>query len=176
MITAAAIEASVSDALLAESSSYAALLESPANSRSYTCCAPGCVRKAYANGVCNVHHMRQRNGQAASAPIRNRKNGTACLDCGKVPDAKGGWFRCMKHYRLRRRRLIKQVLIEIFGGQCAKCSGKFPQEAFDFHHLGSKTDSPSYLIVNGGIGAMAAELSGCLLLCANCHRTEHAHE
>jgi hypothetical protein len=46
--------------------------------------------------------------------------------------------------------------------------------AMDFHHTGNKGGSISILLQNASVKQIAAEASGCELLCANCHRIRHA--
>lgn len=80
--------------------------------------------------------------------------------------------------------VIKAKMVQLKGGKCVKCglvcSDDWPSCCFDFHHTDRsvKEQSISNLIVtvNNGSreGALMQELEKCELLCANCHRKEHA--
>lgn len=107
------------------------------------------------------------------APFKHRQTGAACHECDSPVDSKGGWGLCKSHYRAKRQAAIKRHLVDAMGGACSKCGGVFPLCVYDFHHLGEKDDSISYLIANGSLEALEAEAAKCVLLCANCHRMEH---
>lgn len=166
----------IRSALLAASTEAASIFEPPANSRAYGCGADGCTRPAYAKGLCNAHYIRQRAGRALDQPVRARKREGLCATCGKASGAKGGWGLCQTHYRAKRNAAIKDAVIRHFGGKCQRCKKAYPRTVFDLHHLSGKTESPSSLLQNSNPEAIARELSLCLLLCANCHRIEHANE
>jgi hypothetical protein len=143
------------------------------NCRSYACGIAGCASAAYARGLCNAHYLRVRKGRDMALPVRNRKRGVACIDCGAATDAKGGFGRCAKHYRIRRRLLLKSAAVAFHGGTCRRCGQTHASRVFDFHHTGEKTGSPSDMFGRSSLAAIAAELTACELLCANCHRMEH---
>lgn len=109
-----------------------------------------------------------------SAPLQART--FVCIDCGDFLNSKGGWMRCSKHFKLARQRTIKEALVDAMGGCCQKCKGVFNLAAYDFHHIGKKEADPSHLIANASVEKIAQEIKKCVLLCANCHRTEHAKE
>ncbi len=148
----------------------------PPNSRAYSCSHEMCSRAAYAGGLCNGHYLRRRDGRDMDAPFLNRKAGISCSDCGRPLNGKGAWHLCRPHYRRRRAAVIKGALVAALGGKCAHCEGVFPLPAFDFHHTGSKDGPVSELIANAPVADVCAEVSKCILLCANCHRIEHADE
>lgn len=168
----------VERALLLESTAAAAVHSPPVNARAYRCSVAGCARPAYALGFCNAHYIRHRKGKDMTAPVRARKRDGACSECGKLCGPKGGWGLCPAHYRLRRRAVIKRALVEAMGGSCQKCGGKFHTAAYDFHHFNprNKRGAPSQLLADAAVEAIAAEVASCVLLCANCHRVEHANE
>lgn len=90
------------------------------------------------------------------------------------------------------RRWIRQQ--KILGGGCCRCGERDP-DCLDFHHvdpkvkrftIGTGTLSPSdrkrrgdaadYLTcLPAGLGDLRGEIAKCILICANCHRTLHAH-
>lgn len=71
----------------------------------------------------------------------------------------------------RRRRRIKQQLVEEAGGRCAICGYARSPAALVFHHL-DPTQKRFHLARNGYTRSLARareEAGKCLLLCANCH-------
>ncbi len=165
--------AALESAALARSHAAASIFVSPANSRKYSCQAPGCVRPAYAKGWCNAHYIRARKGLPMAAPVRARKREDACASCGEQTGAKGGWGLCQRHYKQARYETLKDAAIAAFGAKCGHCGGSFHRAVFDFHHRGDKLGSPSEMFLNKSLSALARELAKCILLCANCHRLEH---
>lgn len=145
----------------------------PENSRAYGCAGAGCTRAAVSKGLCNAHYLRSRTGRPMDEPLTIRKRDDACAECGKETGGKGGWGLCPTHYKKRRSDTIKDAAVAAMGGSCAKCGGVFHRSVFDFHHVGDKAESPSYLLANASPEEIADELSKCVLLCANCHRMEH---
>ena len=137
-----------------------------------SCIENNCPNNALAKGLCNAHYLRSRKGLDMSTPVQVQTS--ACIDCGKPLNSKGGWMRCAKHFKLVRQRTIKESLVDAMGGCCQKCKGVFSLEAYDFHHTGKKESDPSHIIGNASIQKIAEEIEKCVLLCANCHRTEHA--
>lgn len=163
-------------AIYEESGRHAVAVYTPDNSRAYDCAIKNCNNKAYAKGLCNAHYVRQRNGVDMSFPVRNRKRGVGCIDCGAACNSKGGSMRCAAHYRRRRALILKTTAVSALGGKCARCAGTFPQAVFDFHHLRDKHFTIGAEILNKSIKVLAEELAKCELLCANCHRIEHNRE
>jgi hypothetical protein len=143
--------------------------------RNYKCSVEECSRNGYAKGLCFVHYGRNRKGLNINSAIRNKKRGAICIDCGKILNKKSGWGRCSNHYRKFRLHLIKKIIVQFFGGKCAKCLQNFPDCVFDFHHLDKniKEESPAKMMNTNSTEKIAQELSKCILLCANCHRKEH---
>ncbi len=72
---------------------------------------------------------------------------------------------------VRRRRKVKQVLVEEAGGVCARCGYSRCMAALEFHHLvpSEKSFSLSHRGVARSLEKARAEASKCVLLCANCH-------
>jgi hypothetical protein len=137
-----------------------------------SCSIGGCPNNAIAKGYCNAHYIRHKRGLSLVKPVQAQHKET-CLECSNLIGGKGGWGRCSKHYKALRQRTIKTALIKALGGQCNKCQGVFPVSVYDFHHAEEKNESPSFLIANKSLDAIADEISKCILLCANCHRIEH---
>ena len=85
-----------------------------------------------------------------------------------------GYYRCLACRSaaiVKRRRTVKQILVEEAGGACRICGyDRFPA-ALQFHHLDptEKAFSLSRRGVTIALDAARAEASKCALLCANCH-------
>lgn len=79
-----------------------------------------------------------------------------------------------------RRDEYKKLALNMLGGRCAKCdiapSDKWPLACFDFHHKQNKRFFISRLLhaKRSRSEELRKELEGCIVLCANCHRAEHA--
>ena len=71
----------------------------------------------------------------------------------------------------RRRRTIKQVLVEEAGGACVLCGYARSLAGLHFHHL--DPDSKSFGLSREGVtrslAAARREAAKCVLLCSNCH-------
>lgn len=139
-----------------------------------TCLVENCPHDVVAKGFCNAHYLRSKKGRDMLQPVQAYAGNNGCVDCGKPLDSKGGWMRCVRHFKIARQQTIKDALVDALGGCCSSCGGIFPSAVYDFHHTGAKDADPSALIANGSIERIAKELERCVLLCANCHRIEHA--
>jgi transposase len=85
-----------------------------------------------------------------------------------------GYYRC-KRCRMervsRRRRKIKLMLVAEAGGRCVLCGYDRCVAALHFHHV-DPTTKRFHLSMQGAtrsVAAARAEMSKCVLLCANCH-------
>ena len=134
MIDPLIIEKEIWKALYEESSKHVKKIFNK-NSRNYKCSVNNCDRLAYAKGLCNAHYIRSIKSKNMSIPIRNRHRGLYCIECGKKITEKGGWDRCERHYKNKRRNIIKNICVNIMGGKCQKCEGKYPLPVYDFHHI-----------------------------------------
>ena len=78
----------------------------------------------------------------------------------------------------KRRRKLKEMVIEYKGGKCAICGYKKCIAAFDLHHINGSTKE--FGLSQRGLTRswekIKAEADKCILLCANCHREEHAKQ
>ena len=174
MLTKAQIQDHL-ESVLKREAAKAYVVSDGKNVRDYNCSVFLCEGKAYAKGLCNAHYIRSRCGGDMSLPIRARHHGKTCSICSSAAGGAGGWGLCKKHYRSKRRNLIRGESVKLMGGKCSHCGGVFPDAAFDFHHLNSseKESNPSDMIEANSIERISSELSKCILLCANCHRIEH---
>ncbi|HTA36256.1 MAG TPA: helix-turn-helix domain-containing protein, partial [Solirubrobacteraceae bacterium] len=85
-----------------------------------------------------------------------------------------GGFRCTKCRSdavSRRRRRVKEILVEEAGGACRLCGYARCLAALEFHHVApsDKQFSLSQRGVARSIERARAEAGKCVLLCANCH-------
>jgi transposase len=78
---------------------------------------------------------------------------------------------CRSEAVVRRRRKVKQTLVEEAGGGCVGCGYSRCTAALEFHHLvpSEKSFSLSHRGVARSLEKARAEASKCMLLCANCH-------
>ena len=80
-------------------------------------------------------------------------------------------LRCRSEAVSRRRRRIKQVLVEEAGGGCAICGYDRSVAALHFHHLDPATKSFAVGLdgVARSLERAREEMRKCVLLCSNCH-------
>jgi len=86
----------------------------------------------------------------------------------------GGRYRCLKcraSHVMRRRRRVKEILVEEAGGRCEICGYSRFVGALEFHHLDptAKAFSLAQAGVTRSIARARAEAGKCVLLCSNCH-------
>jgi Homeodomain-like domain len=111
---------------------------------------PGTNGPALLEGICDVH---------------------GATTFGRRTD---GYYRCLSCRAdavVKRRRTVKQILVEEAGGACRICGyDRFPA-ALQFHHVdpAQKAFSLSHRGVTIALDAARAEAAKCVLLCANCH-------
>jgi transcription elongation factor Elf1 len=75
----------------------------------------------------------------------------------------------------KRRRRIKELVIEYKGGQCIVCGYNKSSAALELHHL-DEANKKFGLSMNGMTRSWEktkAEADKCILVCANCHREIH---
>ena len=79
--------------------------------------------------------------------------------------------KCRSEAVARRRQKVKQILVEEAGGRCELCGYGMCVRALEFHHRDPSLKS--FGIARAGvtrsIEKVRAEVSKCILLCANCH-------
>jgi len=74
----------------------------------------------------------------------------------------------------KRRKKIKLMAVAYKGGKCERCGYDKCVDALDFHHKGGKDFSISDKGYTRSWEKVKEEIDKCELLCANCHREEHA--
>lgn len=89
-----------------------------------------------------------------------------------------GYYRCTKcrsEAVSRKRRKIKEDLVEYKGGKCEVCGYDKCIAALEFHHR-DFTEKDFNLSKKGythGLEKAKKEVDKCILICANCHREIH---
>lgn len=86
------------------------------------------------------------------------------------------WYEARKKKRTETRREKKTEWVKKFGSVCNRCKQSFPDYIFEFHHTDPETKetTPSQLFMFSDT-KIAEELSKCIMVCSNCHKTIH-HE
>ena len=93
------------------------------------------------------------------------------------PSKAGKGYRCRRcrvEHVTRKRRQLKQKLVEHLGGRCSQCGYARCLEALHFHHVDGKDEEISRLIGSYRSTAVWEEVDRCVLLCANCHAEHHS--
>jgi len=165
-----ALKRIIDDALLKENHKYLSA-HIPKNK----CSVDNCFLESLSHNLCNAHYIRKRKNRDLNILVRNRSIGKNCIDCNKPISKKGGFNRCVSHYKQRRLKIIKESIIEWFGGSCQKCKKSYPYYVYDFHHKdkSQKDFSPGLALATRSTETISKELIKCELLCSNCHREVH---
>lgn len=81
-----------------------------------------------------------------------------------------------KYYVVKKRRDIKKRIVDYKGGQCESCGYIGHPAVYDLHHKDplAKDFSISRFGHSRSWSRVKSEIEKCILLCANCHREEHA--
>jgi hypothetical protein len=133
--------------------------------------------------VSTVRHWLRRHGMEtvrARRPLTFTADGGTMGDCrhhGRtrfVRRSSDGYYRCAKcrsEHVARRRRKVKDILVEEAGGSCRLCGYDRYAGALEFHHLDSakKSFSLGHKGVTRSLELAREEARKCILLCANCH-------
>ena len=100
-----------------------------------------------------------------------------CEICEK--ETKGRGKVCMSCYTNTRRYRMKSKMIDYKGGKCKKCDdGDLDISCYDFHHIDPNQKEFNLSGLNSAKMSwdkVKEELDKCVLLCSNCHRTEHSN-
>jgi len=76
----------------------------------------------------------------------------------------------------KRRKRIKEMVVQYKGGQCEICGYKKCFDVLELHHQDPSTKE--FGLGMGGLtrswSRVKAEADKCIMLCANCHREVHA--
>jgi hypothetical protein len=87
------------------------------------------------------------------------------------PDGRSKCARCNAEAVAKRRRRVKEILIEEAGGECRLCGYRRHPRGLQFHHLDPATKSfgLSGKGFTRSLDKARREAAKCVLLCANCH-------
>jgi transposase len=79
--------------------------------------------------------------------------------------------KCRAEAVSRRRRKVKEILVNEAGGKCVICGYARHSAALQFHHVDPATKSFGLGVrgITRSIGRLREEAAKCVLLCANCH-------
>jgi predicted transcriptional regulator len=85
---------------------------------------------------------------------------------------------CSNLYHSERVKKIKLKMIAFKGSNCEHCNLSIDEShyaVFEFHHKNPETKDPNFKKIKyQKWSVIEKELDKCVLLCANCHRVEHA--
>lgn len=102
----------------------------------------------------------------------------SCKKCVAENTAK--WHQENKEKRQRdatmRKQLGKIKAVVHFGDRCNKCGDSYPVCCYEFHHINGEKDGNPSKYFGLKEERMFAELEKCVMLCSNCHKTEHFGE
>jgi hypothetical protein len=125
------------------------------------------------------HGLRTRGRTRRADRLRSndvREREQTCETHGRTTfclDARGSWrcLCCRSEAVARRRRRVKQMLVDEAGGECVICGYKRCPRALHFHHLDPETKR--FGLGQGGwsrgIKVLREEARKCVPLCSNCH-------
>jgi hypothetical protein len=111
------------------------------------------------------------------------KRHARCKTC--TAELSGAWYEENKEHHVQNVRentkkakdLAREFIYQyLLIHPCTNCGEKDPA-VLEFHHVGEKDKEIGRMIAQGyGVEALAAEISRCVVLCANCHRRLTAEE
>jgi hypothetical protein len=104
-----------------------------------------------------------------------------CRQCGTTDVSKFYKYRlklcisCDNMRVLNKQRVMRDRMRTYLGGKCSKCGYNICNAALEVHHLDPSKKDPTFHSGSGwSWSRVEKELQGCILLCSNCHREEHA--
>lgn len=99
-----------------------------------------------------------------------------CRQCRKISDYnhyQRNKIQCYGRVAKRRMEIAAWFRSIKKSSYCLDCGNSDPW-VLDFHHLSKKSKDISTMVCQGySIKAIEAEMSKCIVLCANCHRKRH---
>lgn len=125
------------------------------------------------------HGLRTLNGVGRRPLVKGRKLPMTTGSCPRhgttdfVLEGRGSYRckRCRTEAVARRRRKVKEILVQEFGGRCAVCGYDRCVAALQFHHLDPslKSFGLAQRGITRSIREVRREARKCLLVCSNCH-------
>jgi transposase len=130
----------------------------------------------YGLRTCRSAGSRPREASLAAREAGLSEVALLCPRHGQVQhvlDGRGS-FRCRlcrQEAVVRRRRRVKQILVDEAGGRCRLCGYDRSIVALEFHHLdpAEKQFGLAQRGMGRSIARLRAEARKCVLLCSNCH-------
>jgi hypothetical protein len=115
------------------------------------------VHAAVESGATEIVRRCRRHGETEFALVGSEKRPRCKL--------------CRSEAVARRRRKVKQILVEEAGGRCVLCGYSQCLDALEFHHRDPKKKEFGVAArgITRSIEAVRAEAAKCVLLCSNCH-------
>ena len=108
----------------------------------------------------NINYKCCRCGEVDPSKFYGNKK-TICSKCHNQYCKKNGWER-------------KQQALIFMGGKCQRCGYSAYAGSLDFHHVDPTLKDPRWRYMRGwSWSKIESHLSGCVLLCSNCHREFH---
>jgi transposase len=148
----------------------------------------GAIAERLGVSISTVRHWLAKYGLETRAIRRRHKRAQAAISNGQTSFiaecSRHGWTqfvvykggrsrcrRCGSEAVVRRRRRVKEILMQEAGGKCQLCGYDRFRGALEFHHLDPerKEFAISRRGITRGIAEVRAEARKCVLLCANCH-------
>lgn len=137
---------------------------------------PSTVRKWLRTYGLETRHMRVLREAAEARERGETRVARTCSVHGQTEfriDNRGSYrcVRCNSDRVMARRRMIKEILIEEFGGECVLCGYAGCVRALGFHHRdpADKRFGIAYRGVTRSLERARQEAAKCVLLCSNCH-------
>lgn len=102
-----------------------------------------------------------------------------CNTCGQTDPVEfyqGRKIQCRKCFNVwcaEKLRENKLRAVEYKGGKCNECGYSKSVAALEFHHKDPNEKDPKWRM-GWSWARLQKELDKCVMLCANCHREEHA--
>ncbi len=122
------------------------------------------------------HGMKTRRAREPRSALAGERFVANCATHGETtfeirPDGARRCLKCRSEAVARRRRLVKSILVEEFGGRCQICGYDRYSGALEFHHVdpATKEFSLGHAGVTRSLERARAEARKCVLLCATCH-------
>src|SRR6476646_1761466 len=144
------------------------------------------MAETFGVGRSTIRYWLKKLGLETERSVRLRESKAACRDglrrarlkcpihgLSEFVARSDGRFRCARcrsEAVAKRRRSVKQILVEEAGGGCVLCGYSRCHRALEFHHL--HPEEKRFPLASGctpSLAKLQAEARKCVLLCSNCH-------